>query len=243
MEESAVSQISVNPRPRLVPVALLLTTAMLFAALAGSAAAAPVGADGKIYACYKVKGKPKGALRILPKAKARCKRGERKVAWIAISPSGQAGAGGQEGTTSQGSAGSQGTAGSAGTDGSPGSTVEAKVSSLSLKVDGLEDVLDGVESGDLTATIDKLSDIDEDDLTGVLDKLEGITEGELNEALDASELVDELCEQTSALTSQANALEGVIDGLGLNNALDLLGGLIEIPELPGALDPFACSTP
>jgi hypothetical protein len=42
----------------------------------------PGGKNGTIQACYRVKGKPKGALRVVP-AQQRCKRGERKVVWSA----------------------------------------------------------------------------------------------------------------------------------------------------------------
>lgn len=38
--------------------------------LPGAAGAAPIGKDGRIFACYKVKGKPKGALRVLINRKA-----------------------------------------------------------------------------------------------------------------------------------------------------------------------------
>ncbi|HWM62582.1 MAG TPA: hypothetical protein VNP96_01175 [Solirubrobacterales bacterium] len=161
--------------------------ATLLVSIAGPAAAAPVAEDGRIYACYKVKGKPKGAMRVITKAKKRCRRGERKVVWSAVSANG-----------AEGAAGRQGQPGAQGSTGSDETTLQAKIDSLTLRVEGLEDSL---------------------------------------------ALVDELCDQTAVLTSQANALEGVIEGLGLNSVLDLLGGLIEVPTLPGALDPFACPSP
>lgn len=70
------------------PLALLLALAVLAAAalilLPSSASARPlVGKDGKIHACYKWKGKKKGAIRVVRSAKVRCKRKWKKVSWHA----------------------------------------------------------------------------------------------------------------------------------------------------------------
>ena len=65
---------------------------MLLACFGAVATAAPpVGKDGQIHACYRVKGKPKGSLRVVPSAKKRCKRGERKVTWSVTGSTSQAG--------------------------------------------------------------------------------------------------------------------------------------------------------
>jgi hypothetical protein len=80
-------------------VGVALVTVLLLAVLAGSASAHKiVGRDGKIHACYKVKGKPRGALRAV-RGRAKCRRGERKVAWtVAGAQSGAAGLAGAPGT-------------------------------------------------------------------------------------------------------------------------------------------------
>ncbi|MGN6557755.1 MAG: hypothetical protein ACTHLH_07050 [Solirubrobacterales bacterium] len=52
--------------------------------------------------------------------------------------------------------------------------------------------------------------------------------------------VTALCTQASALTNQINSLESVLGGLKLNAVLTTLGGLLEIPTLPGGLPSFSC---
>ncbi|MGN6587943.1 MAG: hypothetical protein ACTHKT_10820 [Solirubrobacterales bacterium] len=52
--------------------------------------------------------------------------------------------------------------------------------------------------------------------------------------------VTALCTQASALTNQVNSLESVLSGLKLNAVLTTLGGLLEIPTLPGGLPSFSC---
>lgn len=77
------------PSGRLVlMVALALLAAMALTLLPASpAAAAPlVGKDGKIHACYKWKGKKKGALRLVRHRKVRCPRKWKKVSWYAAAP-------------------------------------------------------------------------------------------------------------------------------------------------------------
>ena len=103
-------------------------TAMVFV---GSASAAPpVGKDGKIHACYRAKGKQKGAMRIV--SGNRCRRGERRVAWIAA---GAAGTPGQPGAR-----GGPGPQGPAGAPADP-ALLEARIAALTLKIDDLEGLL------------------------------------------------------------------------------------------------------
>jgi len=139
---------SENPRFRIVALATLIATGiLLLTGLGGSAIAGPVNKDGKIYACYKVKGKPRGAMRVLFKGK-RCKRGERRVAWVAASsPS----VGQQSGSNSQ-----PGSTGQPGAAGENSSELSAQVSNLNLKVEGLEAILKGVTNDDLTKAVGSL---------------------------------------------------------------------------------------
>lgn len=121
-------------------IALSAGVALLLAGLVGSAPAAKmVGKDGKVYACYKAKGKAKGSVRLVAK-RGKCKRGERKVSW------GAAGSQGLPGP--QGAAGVNGAVGATGPAGS--SELEAKVTELTTRVDTLEGVLEGVSNEALT---------------------------------------------------------------------------------------------
>lgn len=186
---------------------------LLFALVGTAGAASPIGKDGKIHACYRVKGKPKGNLRIVPQSRKRCRRGERKVAWSASGMTGVPGVNGTAGNTSGGQTGTNGSNGVDSSDGSNEAALKTQVASLNVKVDGLEKVL-----GD-------------------------VTNGQLTEAVDSLGLVDDLCTQNEELANQIDLIAGVVEGLGLNEALDLLGGLLEIPELPEPLGTLGCGTP
>jgi hypothetical protein len=198
-------------------VAALLAVAVVGAALATDAGAAKlVGANGRVYACYKAKGKSKGAVRLVAK-KGRCKRGEQKISWNVTGPAGKTGQSGENG--SSGETGSSGATGEAGLK-----TLEQKVTQLTSKVTSLESVLSGITNSDLT---------------GMLAKLQGISGAQLQEAVASVADVKALCSQASVLTDQANALGTALGGLEL-------GGLIPVglellaPGVPAALEPFGC---
>lgn len=202
-----------NHRRMSVWLASFAAAAMLLACLAGSAAAqGPVGKDGQIHACYRVKGKPKGELRVVPSAKTRCRRGERKTTWsVASSPGNPA--------TGVGSQGAQGQSGANGSAGSDDAALKAQVGALTLKVQALEGILQGITNGDLT---------------GMLATLNGVTNPELLNAIGSVPLVEEVCAQTEELTGRSNALLGLLDTLDALNVL----------SLPTALPTFnVCPTP
>ena len=189
-------------RRALSTVAVLLALAGL-ALAARPAAAAPIGSDGVVHACYKAKGKPKGALRVVKPGKAcKAKKGEKAIAWTVF-----------------GSPGTTGSTGSTGSSGAPATTAATKSDLVAL--------LGLIQQQ--AALIDSL--------TGQLDAL-GLDIDALTSQLG---LVSDLCDQLSAVTTQANALRTVISGIGLNGVLTALGGLLQIPALPGALDPFSCA--
>ncbi len=178
----------VNPRSRLALAALPTAATMLLACLCGTASAGvkpPIGRDGKIHACYRVKGKPRGALRVVRSSRARCLRGERKVAWVAAGAVGTAGFNG-----STGAQGEQGSTGGAGTQGAAVSTLAEQVKSLSARIDGLESTLTGVcaQSEALTKQVNLVAEAVEGlGLNGVLKTLGGLLEiPELPEPLDES---------------------------------------------------------
>lgn len=177
-------------RGNVLLVVLLASFSLL--AWVGEAAAKPlVGKDGKIHACYKVKGKPRGALRVVKSRKARCRRGERKVAWTVVGVTGQHGPSGAQG--------SQGSTGTTTMQGGQSSTLSEQIGLLTARIDSLEAKLAAVET---------------------------------------------LCAQVLTLAKQVNLLQGVIGGLGLEPALELIG-LLEIPTLPEALalGEFGCAVP
>ena len=183
--------------------------------IAAPASGAPlIGKDGKVYACYKTKGKAKGSVRLVAK-KGKCRKGEKKVSWNAVGPSGAVGENGSGGSPGEG--GGTGPAGTAG--------LEKQVTALSNKVSALEGVLKGITNGDLT---------------GLLGKLQGISGTQLQEAVKSvanvnalTSQVGALCGQASALTGQANALRGVLAGA------EVLGSLL-FPSLPAVLPAFNC---
>jgi hypothetical protein len=209
---------------------LLALIGLLSLALTTSALAAPaIGAGGQIGACYKSKGKAKGAMRVVPAGK-KCRRGERKLAWSVAGPQGAPGAQGSAG--SQGPAGTPGTPGASGADGAngvPGTAVlglETQVASLTLQVEALENILNGVTNNDLT---------------GVLDTLDGLTNAELLGAVGAVPVLKTVCGQVSGLVSQSNLLGGSVGSLVTTLTGTLLGPIFGTVDPPDALDPFACT--
>jgi len=211
---------------RLASIALLVSAAMLLVGLGPDASARPlVGKDGKIHACYRVKGKPRGALRAMPGARSHCRRGERKVAWTVAGAVGATGSSGSSGT--QSAQGAQGSAGQAGSQGTVSSTLTEQIGSLSTRIANLEGTLAG---------------IGHTDLTGMLDTLQGLDNEQLKDAVDVLPAVESLCAQSKQLAEQVNLLQGVVGGLGLEPALETIG-LLEIPPLPAELKPedFGCA--
>jgi hypothetical protein len=202
-----------------VAVALcLLLTSLL--AVAPAAGAGLVSKDGRIYACYKLKGKAKGRVRLVAK-RGKCRRGERKVAWNAV---------GQPGTPGEtGEGGSNGNNGEGGSGPGAGPGLERQVTNLTSKVNALEGILKGITNGDLT---------------GLLSKLQGIGGPQLQEAVKSVADVNALSAQVGALCSQGKALTTQTQGLGTAiSTAEVIGGIglsILAPKLPAALPAFSC---
>jgi len=225
METNAVFLNPVRRQLRIAPAAVLAALAVLLAAFCGSAAAkrhSLVGGDGKIHACYRVKGKPKGALRVVRSPRAHCRRGERKVAWSVAAGSSAPGSGGQ--------AGSEGQAGAGGASGTSPSeaALKAQIGALSLKVESLENLLAGLNGGDLSGLLGRvnslegvLEGVDNEGLTHAVGAVQGLSGTELAEAVGSVALLDEVCSQTEELTGRSNALLGFLDTLDALNVLSL----------------------
>jgi hypothetical protein len=180
-----------TPSLRLSPTALTAIVALaLSLALAGVVSAAPLGKEGKIHACYRVKGKPKGVLRVVKNPRARCHRGERKVSWLLA---GSLGSGGAPGAP--GSSGAPGAPGAAGTGSALSRTeLEERITVLTARVESLEGLLRGPvcdQLAALTAQTGALGEVIEGlGLNGVLTTLGGL--------LDIPELPDALPEFSCA---------------------------------------------
>jgi hypothetical protein len=236
MNPKAVPQQELKAGPGRISPMLLALAGLLSIAFTSTALAAPaVGKNGQVNACYRVKGKAKGAMRVVPAGK-KCKKGERKLAWSVTGPPGVQGATGGQGA--QGSPGSNGTTGATGAPGTGAVALETKVASLTLQVESLEGLLDGVETGlsGVTSNVTGLTA----NVKGVEGVLEGVTNTGLTEAVKAAPRVGALCGQATALTSQSNLLGTALGGLSLNGALTVLGGLLNIPAVPAALPAFTC---
>jgi hypothetical protein len=202
----------------MVALALFAAAALCAAVVVGEASGALIGKNGRVYACYKAKGKRKGAVRLVPK-KGKCHKGEKKVSWSAAGPSGQSGENGQNGEN--GAAGEGGAGGEKGAAGTQG--LEKQVQSLTTKVTSLEGVLKGITNGDLT---------------GMLGKLSGVSSGtQLQEAIATVPVVKTLCDQTSKLGEQSNAMSSAVEGISLIGVtlLELF-----VPQLPPALPKLGC---
>jgi len=198
-------------------VLLLALCAFVLQASSPASAASIVANDGKIHACYKAKGKAKGTLRVVRSAKAKCPKKWKKVAWYASGPAGPQGESG-----SNGASGETGTNGTNGLPGTPATAtvvkqLEGKVTELLNKVASLETILSGINNQQLKEAIAAVADVK---------ALEGV--------------VGSLCSQSSTLTSQLNSVESALGGLKLNAVLTTLGGVLNIPALPGPLSSYSC---
>jgi hypothetical protein len=198
--------------------ALLAAAALCAAVIVGAAGAAKlVGKDGRVYACYKAKGKSKGAVHLVAK-NGKCHKGEKKVSWSVAGPSGSSGENGSNGEG--GANGEGGNGGEKGVNATQG--LEKQVQSLTSKVTQLESVLKGINPGDLT---------------GALGKLQGVSGTGLQEAVAKVPVVSTLCAQSAKLTEQSNGMATAVEGIALVGltALELL-----VPQLPAPLPKFSC---
>lgn len=165
--------------------ALLLSTA------GPASAAKPLGKDGTIYACFKAKGKNKGALRVVSRKPAcRKMRGWRPLSWSVTGPAGHEARieRGQQGP--QGDAGAEGKVGQAGAAGqveeSLLETIEdqtTQINALTAQVADLEGTV-GDACGQLSTLTDQSNEI--------LDSLLGSSVAILGNLLNVPSPPDEL---------------------------------------------------
>lgn len=179
---------------------LLLLAAVALALVTSRPAAAGVfGKDGRIHACYKAKGKHKGALRVVRSAKAKCPKRWKKVAWNASGVQGPRGEVGATGAT--GAQGEKGTAGNVVVE-----NLENQVNELLERVKSLEAVLKGITNAELKEAIAALANV---------------------AAIETA--VSSLCGQAGTLTDRVNELEEALGGLQLNTLLAVLLEIPPLP--------------
>jgi hypothetical protein len=197
-------------------IALLATVAICVSAVVADAGAAKlVGKNGQVYACYKAKGKRKGAVHLVAK-KGKCHKGEKKISWSSVGPAGKSGESGENGSNGEsGAGGEQGVAGTT-------QTLEKQVNQLTNKVTSLEGVLKGITNNELL---------------GALTKLQGVSATGLQQAVAQVPLVQTLCTQAGKLTEQSNAMGMALEGITLVGltVLELL-----VPQAPAVLPKFSC---
>jgi hypothetical protein len=153
MGDSALSGRARAIGPAAIVAVALLGVALALTSATGTATAASLAAkDGKIHACYKAKGKGKGALRVVRSARVRCPRGWKKTAWNASGTPGAAGENGGNGAGEPGSGGGNGASGTAATNAKV-SSLESQVTELLTKLKSLESILAGITNTQLKEAI------------------------------------------------------------------------------------------
>lgn len=241
MEDKAAPRGLTTSGLRAAPIAVvmaLLASLALWTAGAAAKRHKLIGRDGKIHACYRVKGKPKGMVRVVRGRRHRCHRGERRMAWRVRAPRGGRG---QAGTT-----GPQGQAGAGGPSGSSTSSssvevagLESQVTQLTQRVEALEGVLEGVGNSDLTGVVNTLSGVTKSELDEALGAVEGLTNEELTNAVAALPALEPLCTQASTLTNQVNGVASSLEGAELGGIVPV-GLELLVSGLPSELSAFSC---
>lgn len=196
----------------LITVVAALSALVLSLVAVGTASAQSFGKDGAIHACYKAKGKNRGALRLVPSARScRKLRGFRAVSWSAAAGGGaaqndlQTATGGGE----RGPAGPQGNAESEGKQGSQGLSGEVEQSLIETVQNQTQQI---------------------DNLTKEVTDLGG-------EVLDLKDTVGETCDQLETVTKQSDE---ILDSL-LGTTVAIVGTLLNVPSPPDPLGTFECS--
>ncbi len=215
--------------------------ALAFSTAGASAAGQPFGKDGTIHACFKAKGKNRGALRVVPQSTS-CRKlhGWRPVSWSATGSPGsvQAGAGGAAGVGGEpGSKGERGPEGKEGAQGPAGEIEKSLLETIQNQTTQIDQLTKQVTdlSGEVLALEGSLVN-----LSGGVANLEGDVTDLSGGLVDLEGTVGETCDQLTTLTGQADDIVTGVSGVSLNNALQLIKAAITFPNLPGPLGQFEC---
>ena len=130
--------------------------------------------------------------------------------------------------------------------------LQSRIASLTLKLEGVEGILNGISHSDLLGALGTLNGVsnakllgavnavqglDNTKLTDAVNAVTGLDNTKLTEAVGALPVVDSLCTQASSVTGGINALRTGITGISVLG----LGGLsLNTSGLPAALTPFTC---
>lgn len=195
--------------------------AALLALVAGSGAASaqPYAANGVVSACYKAKGKSKGALRLVKSTRS-CKRarGWRPVAWSAAGPQGAPGPSSAAGQASPtGTPGPEGPPGPQGEQGSPGIVGGVEQSLL----DTIED-----QAAQIAALTDQVNS-----LTGDLGDVEGLVTGLTGDLGDLEGVVDGACDQLGLVTERSDELLSTLENSSIGGTLPIVGSVVGLLQL------------
>lgn len=202
-------------------VGVIAVMAMLSAFLCSTAGAAsavkPLSKKGVIHACFKAKGKHRGALRVVANKRA-CRKmpGWRALAWSAKGVASQ-------GQTDHGQQGRQGSTGAEGKAGQPGAAGQVEQSLLETIQN---------QSAQINALSAQVAD-----LSGKVLALEGGLSGLSGGLANLEGTVDETCGQLALLTDQSN---DILNSL-LGSSVAVLGNLLDVPSPPGELLEFECA--
>lgn len=219
-------------RSRTVRCAFAALLAALTVTLFGAAEAdangkrKPMGKDGKVHACYKVKGKDRGTVRLVRHPRAcRKLRGWHRLSW---GVQGLAGAPGKSGfgvnglpglPGPQGVPGPAGEQGPAGAQGSAGEFEQTLIETVETQTVEIEELTSQVTS-----------------LTGQVTGLGGDLAGVATDLVDLEGTVEGACTQLAAVTGTVDDLIGGVTGISLIGELVTL----VIPELPALLGDYEC---
>jgi hypothetical protein len=203
-------------------IGVIATTATLSVFLLSMAnttsAAKPLGKNGEIHACFKAKGKNKGALRVVA-AKRACRkmRGWRALSWSAKGPSGQ------DAQSNHGQQGPQGSPGPEGKAGQPGAAGQVEQSLLETIQN---------QSAQINALTAQVTD-----LSGKVLSLEGSLSGLTGDLDNLEGTVGDAGDQLELLTDQSN---DILNSL-LGSSVAILGNLLNVPSPPDELAAFECA--
>lgn len=216
--------------------ALLAMTVGAAGASARPPAKNPLAKNGVIYACFKVKGKNRGALRVVRHPRnCRKLRGWHRTAWSAVGLPGSQGGSDIDGSSSvpgpPGPAGATGDAGEQGVAGTVEKTLIETIQAQSTQIDELTEQVTTL-TGQVTSLTGGVAGLE-----GDLGSLEGTVSGLGGDLVGLESTVESACAQLELVTDQTDSLLAAVGGISLST---LLAVLLEIPPLPAALGTFEC---
>jgi hypothetical protein len=188
--------------------AAVLLGALLFATVGASPAGAqPFGRDGVIHACFKAKGRNRGALRVVA-SQGGCRklRGWRPMSWSATGFSGGAGGAGPRGATGvEGPAGEPGPRGETGQQGVAGEVEQSLLDTVQSQTSQIE------------ALTEEVSDL-------------------ANEVVDLEETVESACAKIPLLAEHSDETAAALVGSSVGGILGAVFNVPNPPDPLGTVE-------